>query len=137
MTTRSEAIEAMTQQFNSVWQPTGFPYVLGNEKFKAPIDTPWARMTIRHNLGAQQSLGPKGCRRFRREGSMFVQIFSPQETGTHDPAELVEIIQNGFEGEDLPRTSICFLDVTPRENGPSDKWYQETVEIQFRYYEIK
>ena len=137
MTTRPQAIEAMTQKFNDVWSATGYPYVLGNEKFKPPNDTPWARMVIRHNQGTQNSLGPKGCRRFQRDGSMFVQIFSPQETGTYDPATLVEVIQNGFEGEDIPRTSICFLDVSPRENGPSDKTYQETVEIQFRYYEIK
>lgn len=132
-----EANEAMTQRFDDVWSPTGFPYVLGNEKFAGPENTPWARMVLRHNSGFQDTLGPNGRRRFDRTGSMIIQVFTPQREGTARSMQLIQTLSDGIEGERIPNTTVCFLNSFPREVGPDGKWYQVNYEADFRWTEIK
>lgn len=137
MTDYPTANEAMAQRFSDVWTPTGFPFVLGNEKFNAPDDTPWARMVVRHNAATQSTLGITGARQFDRLGSMLIQVFTPLREGTRRSADLIQTVVNGLEGTVIANTSICVNDVIPREVGPVDKWYQVTIEAEFRYTDIR
>lgn len=137
MTDYATANEAFAQRFSDVWTPTGHPFALGNEKFEAPDDGPWARMVVRHSAAPQSTLGTVGNRQFERLGSLLIQVFTPLRVGTRLSSELVQTIVNGFEGARIAGTSVCFNDIIPREVGPSDKWYQVTIEATFRYTDIR
>lgn len=137
MTDYPEANEAITQLFFDTWNPTGFPFTLGNEKFDPPEDSPWTRMVVRHNAATQSTLGRAPARKFDRFGSVLIQLFTPQREGTRRSAELVQTVVNGFEGARISGTTICFFDVIPREVGASDRWYQVTIEAEFRWTEVR
>ena len=137
MTDYATANEAFAQRFSDVWTPTGFPFALGNEKFVPPDSTPWARMVVRHAAATQSTLGPDGSRQFDRIGSLIIQIFTPSPGNTRQSSELIQTIVNGFEGERIVGTSICFNDIIPREIGPDDKWYQVNIEAEFIYTDIR
>ena len=137
MTDYPDASEAMTQLFSDVWTPSGFLFALGNDEFDPPVDSPWARMVIKHNGAPQKTLGRPTTRKFDRLGSMFIQVFTPQREGTRRSSELIQRVVDGFEGARISGTSICFNDVIPREVGPTDHWYQVTIECEFRYTDIK
>lgn len=137
MTGYVEADEAMAQLFNDIWTPSGHPYALGNEKFAPPDESPWARMVTRINAATQSTLGRPGSRKFDRFGSVLVQVFTPVGDGTRDSTELVQLVVDGFEGARISGSTICFNDVIPRAVGPTDKWYQVTIEAEFRYTATK
>ena len=137
MTDFPAANEAFYQFFADVWTPTGFPFAFENEKFDETPNQPWARAVVRHNAASQDTLGRRLNRRFERLGAMFIQIFVPLKEGTARSKQLVQVISNGFEGERITGTTICFNDVIPREVPPTADWYQVTIEAQFRYSEIK
>lgn len=137
MTTYPDANEAITQLFSDTWTPSGFPFTLGNEKFTPPEDTPWARMVLRHNAATQSTLGRQPGRKFNRFGSVLIQVFTPLREGTRRSSELIQRVVNGFEGARISGSTICFLDVIPREVGPSGKWYQTNIEAEFRYTDTR
>ena len=141
MTNYSDANEAFAQRFSDIWSPTGFPFELENESFTPPnadAGTPWARMVVRHQDGMIDSLGRVGNRRFDRLGALFVQVFTPLQEGTRRTKQLAQLVSDGFEGSSIPGTTICFNDTIAREGGVSDDvWYMTTVEINFRYTEIR
>lgn len=136
-TTFPEAKEAIAQLFSDVWTPTGLGFALDNEKFDPPENAGWARMVVRHNASTQSTLGNRQNRKFDRFGAAFIQVFSAQRVGSNPTDGNVQLVLDGFEGARIPDTTICFLDVIPREVGPSDKWFQVTIEAQFRYTEVK
>ncbi len=136
-TTFPEAKEAIAQLFSDVWTPTGLPFALDNEKFDPPENTGWARMVVRHNASNQQTLGNRQNRKFQRFGAAFIQVFSTQRIGSSQTDGFVQRVLDGFEGARITDTTICFLDVIPREVGPMEQWFQVTIEAQFRYTEVK
>lgn len=136
-TTIKEAKVAIANAFLAGWAPLGFPAELPNEKFTKPSDSPWARLTIRHNSGTQYTLGKDGTRKFERGGTVFVQIFTPDEEGGGRATDLMAAVLDIFEGERISGTTVCFRDVIPRETGPDGKWYQVTIEATFDYIEVK
>ena len=141
MTDYPTAAEAITQLFADTWSPTGFQFVLGNEKFDPETDVtagePWARAVIRHNAATQSTLGQTANRQFDRFGALFVQIFTPEQEGTRRSSDLVQRVVAGFEGARISGTTICMNDTIVREVGPSDGFYMVVVEAQFRYTELK
>lgn len=137
MTTLPEAKEAIYLAFQTAWTPTGKALTFDNEKFDPPVDDEWARLTVRHTGGGQETLGKVGNRKFARLGSVFVQVFTPIDQGTSEADVLVTTARNAFEGITLAGTTLRFLDVVAREAGPDGKWYQTVVEANFEYDETK
>lgn len=138
MTTMNQAVEAMYQAWDTGWA-SRTPYHFDNEEpgFDTKTATEWARVSVRHNDGGQETLGGPNNRRFARRGSVFVQVFVKTNTGTatmHGHAQAARAI---FEGTRIAGTTVRFLDVIVRETGPDGKWYQTVVEAQFEYDEIK
>lgn len=137
MTTISEAKEAIYQAFNTGWSVTGNQFTFENEDFTPPVNAPWARLSIRHNSGTQDTLGRTGNRRFERGGAVNIQIFTPQNIGVGGVSTLATTVKNIFEGVSLSGTTVIFRDVIFREIGPSNEWYQMNVEAEFNYYETR
>ena len=137
-TTHEEAKEAVAGLFKSIWaDDLGWTFQLGNEQFTIPASNPWARLVFRHQESRQYSLGQSGGRKFKRRATAFIQVFTQSGTGEETSAELVDAILTGMEGERIVDTTVCFLDVIPREAGADGKWYQVTVEANFEYTETK
>jgi hypothetical protein len=141
MTTRNEAREALYLQFQTVWTPTGYPFVFDNESFTPP-DTPWARFSVRYAGAPQDTIGSAGNRRFLRTGSAFTQIFVPTQqgaisTGTKPFDTLSKVVTDGFEGATLSGVNLWFVEVAVRESGPDGKFFSGLVEATFRHEEIR
>jgi len=134
MTTLNEAREAIYGVFVAVWTE---PYTLDNERFDPPDDAAWARLTVRHTGGTQETLGPAGSRKFARTGSCFVQIFVPTDQGVQELDTLATLAREAFEGVSIAGTTVRFQNVVLRESGPDKKWYGAVIEAEFEYDETR
>jgi hypothetical protein len=138
MTTTPQAVQAILDAFDDVWSvgPVS-AYTFDGEQFDPPDNASWVRVSIRHTFAGQESLGVESNRRFRREGAVFVQCFSPANQGSKAAVDLAHTARAIFEGVTLAGTSVNFTDCSIRETGPDDKWYGVTLEALFAYDEIK
>lgn len=143
-TTVAEANKALVDRFHAVWTAIidpatsgPYPYVLENEAFDPPDGGTYARFAIRHQTSRQDTLGAVGGRKFDRRGAAFAQIFTPQNGGMTLARTLSQTVLEGFEGARLTGTTLRFLDVIPREVGPTGPWWNNTVEIGFAYTETR
>ena len=134
MTTINEARQAIYARFISQWG-TQTEFTFDNEPFTEPVSDPWVRLAVRNTDGGQETLGQSGNRRYTRDASIFVQVFTLIDTGTQEADTLARIARNIFEGERF--SGVFANDGTIREIGPDGKWYQTNVEIAFFYDEIK
>lgn len=135
-TTLNEAREAIYQAFVDGWGATT-AYTFDNEKFTPPDQTPWVRLTVRHQDAGQETLGGTGNRKFYRKGSVFIQVFVPTDDGTANADTYLALARSIFEGTRIAGTTVRFLDVIVRETGPAKSLYEATVEAAFEYDEIK
>jgi len=106
-----------------------------NENFDEPIDIPWVRLTVRHSVRVQSTLGHSANRRFRTRATVFIQVYTKANGGTLEgdglSTEAADIFEGfSFSGLDFGATTIV-------ETGVSGKWYQHLVECRFDYDEIK
>lgn len=100
---RQEAIDAMYAQVVATvdpdW-PIQFPDTVNAElNGEPPSAGPWVRATIRHADAYQSSLtGPlEGKKRYQREGTLHVQIFTPTGDGLTAATEAAEKVAEGLE----------------------------------------
>lgn len=136
MTTFAEARDEVLAVLADAWDGTGFTLAWDDLPFDKPSAAPWARATLRHTVSAQATLsGETGNRRFRRVGMLFVQIFTPCGEGLSRGYSLAKVVTDAYEGE---RTAgVWFRNVTVKEIGPSDDWFQTNVTVEFEYDEVK
>lgn len=139
--TFAEARDAMAKLFTDAWKlanPT-FPIIyddLGEPQIPK-TEKPWARLTIRHNRGEQETLAnPLGQRLFSRDGLVTVQIFTPRGEGLTRAYILAKVAADAFEGQATPN-GVWFRSVRLREVGPDGNWYQVNVIADFEYNEAK
>lgn len=137
MTTLNEAKEAIYERFVALY--TGVPLnriTFDNEEFEAGDgNDPWVRVSVRGLSREQESLGRKTNRRFRSFASTFVQVYTEANTGVQISDNLATEAGNVFEGESF--SGLDFLSAVIQETGPDGKWYQNLVEVEFSYDEIK
>lgn len=140
MTTQAQAREAIYKRFIDAWAaiPRTEPVTLDNESFRQPSpSSSWIRVSIRHRGAEQETMGPVGSRKFARTGVVFVQVFTPADTGTALSDLLIGLSRDIFEGVSIVGTTIRFNGVSTREVGPDGKWYSALVEAPFEYDETK
>ncbi len=136
VTTISAAREAIYQRFvDNVPTGIGANYTFANEKYTAPTDTVWARVTVNHEAGEQDTLGGTGDRKFLRRGRVLIQIFDIVDNGIGNLDTLSDAVRDIFEGTSF--SSLCFYSVDVRETGPDGEWYQFVVDAPFDYQEQK
>ena len=135
MTTRNEAREAIYQAFIDDWGTTT-PYWFDNEVADTEEVAEWCRLTVRHSLASQETLGINGNRKFDRAGRVIIQIFVKLGAATTRLDELSTKVIEIFEGKTIG--GILFTAVTVREIGEDNqKWFNVNVEAPFNYTEIK
>lgn len=94
---------------------------------------PYARVTIRHDEGYAAALGGK---RYRREGTVWVQVFVPAKDGLSKTkaTSLARIAQKAYEDA---RGVVCYKAVTVQEKGLDGSFYRVDCRAQFWWDEIK
>lgn len=138
MTTISEARDEISALFKAAWDTTGYP-VIWDDVAQAPPKTrsPWARHTVRHEDGRQASLANHlGQRRWRRFGTVFIQIFTPVGKGLSEADILIKVAMDAYEGQSTAG-GVWFRNVRFREIGADGDWNQVNVLADFEYDEIK
>lgn len=138
--TRAQAVDSILAILKAAWDPTGYPMKwenVGAVSTPPTSLTPWARAVLRHATSRQATLsGVSGQRRFRRTGSLVVQIFQPSGEGLVGNPDLARIVQDAFEGAVTPG-GVIVRSVVVNEVGPDGAWFQTNVVVSFEYDEIK
>lgn len=136
------ARDAMLTIFKTAWdgQTPPVPLVIYDDTTQeVPSgDTPWCRVTIRHNISGRATVGGEvGARRFRRVGVLTVQIFTPTGEGLSNADIFAKVALDAFEGNSTGSDAIEFRNVTVNEVGRDGPWYQTNVLTEFEYDEVK
>jgi len=136
--TINEAREAIYQRWvDNVPSGIGSNYAFANEAFTPPTNAPWARLTVVHEQGEQDSLGPiaSAKRKFLRRGRVLIQIYDQVDQGTRVLDLLADESRDIFEGTLFD--GVYFISADIRESGQDGEWMQLIVDAPFDYQETK
>lgn len=131
MTTPNEAAEAIYARFEDGIGTTAFTFE--NEDLKEPDE--WMRLSILTRTRNQETLGPKGSRKYFSGASIMIQCYSRINIGRQSADTLARTVTTLFEGESF--SGVNCNDSIARETPPTGGWYQIVVEIEFTYDETK
>ena len=122
--------EALYQAFYDGWADLT-PLFFENEAHDEELDS-WVRFFMRNTFASQDTLGKTGSRSFAREGVVFVQVFTPLNSGLAESDTYAEAAREILEGVTIG--GVHCRGVLTNEIGPTGKWFQVTVEAPFTYY---
>lgn len=147
MPTYDQANDEILEIFDTAWQPRHVVYE--NVKGSKPLDetVEWARVTVRHLVGNQDSLigglvgdlnepNKPNVSRYRRGGVFTAQVFIPLGEGLDKGYTLAKEISDAYEGRNTS-SNVWFRNVRIREIGSDGEWYQFNVLVDFTYDETK
>lgn len=91
----------------------------------------WARVSIQHQAGEQQTIGGPGNRLFEHSGKVFVQVFAPMKgkTGFDLAQQLAEVALGAFQGQST--RAVWFRNVGFQEIGPDGPFFQINITADF------
>lgn len=134
--TPDEADKAIQGAFVAAWGSTT-PVAFDNKAFDADgLNVPWVRLNVQFTTGSISALGIVGDRRFRNEGFVFVQVFTPVGGGKSANTLLATIARNVFRGVQLAG-GLWFRNEGLVHVGPEGKWYQQNVSAEFIFDEVE
>lgn len=132
--TYSELRDAIGGFVLPVWNTatSSAPLLFDNMDNPRAEGTTWGRLTIRQTSATRASLG-NNCR-FRRFGTIYVQIFVSKNTGLETADAIGEALVEAFENAGQIG-NVWFRDVSLREVGPDADaaFYQTNVEASFTF----
>lgn len=135
MTTPNEAAEAVYSRFATEFGGASpVPFVFEDEDFKAPRGS-WMRLWINTNSRNQDTLGPKGARRYFSGASILVECYTLTNQGRKAADDLARRVVTLFEGETF--SGVTGNDGIAREQPVSGRWYKIVCEVAFTYDETK
>jgi hypothetical protein len=139
--TITQARDEMSTLFNDAWEASAYAaFPVMWDDVGEPVGaarSPWARFSVRHADGGQATLASiGGVRRWRREGTIFVQLFAPANEGLSRLDEMAIVAMRAFEGK-TTAGGVWFRDVRLREVGVDGNWQQFNVLADFEYDEIR
>lgn len=136
--TLTQARDEMMAVFHAAWDTTGHDVFYTDQGGPGPSDRdPWARVLVQHNIGFEASLrGAEQTRKYRREGLITVQLFTPAGDSLSSADTLGKLILDAFEGKKTPG-GAWFRNARYNEVGPDGDFYQCNVLVDFEYDEIK
>lgn len=135
--TIAQARDEMSAAFEAAWLPTGHGLIWDDVAEPRPdTRSPWARFSVRHADGFQATLANfSGARRWRRTGTIFVQLFSPANEGLSTLDEMAMVAMRAYQGKTTPG-GVWFRNTRAREIGVTGKWQQLNVMVDFEYDEV-
>ena len=145
MTTESQAVEAILQQWEDGWEalhpaddddPDYVPYSLDNESFDAVAR--WARVTILHDDRAQHSMGPSGSRRELVTGNIVIQVYADVNEGRGAVSTLCDDVRTAMQLRSLTIAGsvepVRIFSGATRNETTDGRWRTATVVLSFDYY---
>lgn len=94
----------------------------------------WVRLIWQTKLGFQATINSPGQRRFRSKGTLIVEIRTPKGDGLTTSDTLVNIVQDIFEGAQVPgEDAVIFREVSTPEPGTDGSWFLVKVLVNFEY----
>ena len=134
--TPDQADKAIQAAFFQAWGRTT-PIAWDNLDFDAEgQNKPWVRLNVQFTTGSISDLGIVGDRRFRNEGFVFVQVFTPVGGGKSINTVLATTARNVFRGVQLVG-GLWFRNEGIVDVGPDGKWYQQNVSAEFIFDEVE
>jgi voltage-gated potassium channel Kch len=142
--TIDEARNAIYAHFHGIWTgdpvSASVPLVFDDTAGDSPgLDADgrphsWARVTVLHTSGAEETLGGIGVGRDVAEGFITVQVFTPRGHGYTLSDALVKVAQRAFRRQRF--SEGWFSDVSSVETPTMGLWAQMNVSARFRYSEL-
>jgi len=106
-----------------------------DRKFKPPSAANWMRVEYDIISGNQSGFGTSN-KKFRRDGLLSIQLFTPLSGGSTSPTNLAKIVADAFEGVRLG--GIWFRTISgPTPVGQSGGFRQTNIAVAFEYDEVK
>lgn len=134
--TLDELIDAVYLRFAQNWTGTTEVHYAGRQFTEPAPGVSWARVSVVETDAGQSTLGPVGNRKYERDFSIQVQVFTPINGGAKTGPTLAEAARAIFEGVRLdPEAWVNDAVVTREPLAEGDKSYQDQVEA-FGVYEI-
>ena len=128
---------AIRLQFDAEWtvrQPSvQVFYDNAGDDVIPPQNQEWVRFTILS--GASQQVAMGNTRRWRRAGSVVVQIFVPAASGTGLAAELGDSVRDALEGIQL--SGVIFRATSLNRVGIDGAWLQYNASTPYQADEIR
>ena len=146
MTTLAEARDALIGALRTGWLDDStsapVPLLYDNVKGDPPEGEdaygralPFSRITMRHIVGGQTSMGSIGNRRFDSEGILTQQIFTAPGDGHTFGDELAQI-SKGILRALTSVSSVWLTNIEVIEIGITGTWFQVNVQATFHYEEV-
>jgi len=111
-------------------------YDFDNEEFDMPeASISWVRLVVRNKVGNQETLGKIGSRKFLRDATVMIQVFTELDTGASEGDRLAVKARDIFEGIRL--NGLWFFASDIQEIGSDGTFYQHNVECTFNYEQTK
>lgn len=133
--TPNQAREAILTAFIAAWG-SETPFAFDNEDFNPPSDSSWVRLSVREVESEQETLGPVGARRYRRNGVAELAVHALPDRGAQRSDELVKIFRDSFEGVTLA-SGVYFTDCQVQEVGIEGAYYRVNALAVFWFSETK
>lgn len=95
----------------------------------------YARLSIRETIGGQETLGPPGARRYKRNGVTELYIYAVANFGTLKADELVALFRGSFEGVSFG--GLSFTDCNVVDLGVEGVWWRVNALARFWFDETK
>lgn len=131
--TPEEARDAMLTVFKDAWDTTGYAAVWSDiPGSKPPVaEEPWARVTVRHGDGKQNSLAnSSGGRIYGHMGTLWVQLMCPIGDGGTRGLQLARLVLQAFRDA---RGEPWYRNHRFRESGNDGAFSVTTCLIDFTY----
>ena len=138
---RDEILDHFTTKWNAGTPP--IPLLLYDDKKRdLPDDAAYARITIKHNISPQVTVGATVANggngvRFRRFGIVTVQVFEIAGDGLTGADVLVDLALDAFEGEKTGLDRVEFRNANAEEIGEDGPWFHTNVTAEFVYDRVK
>ena len=138
----AEVKRILCNAFEASWTSTKLAF--GNEI----LDTEpfWTRMVVRELSSEQYTMGPVGARKFRRDCTVFVDVFSPVEGAWRDVTEggedagslLGEDVRRFFESTTLAPAKFrgCTVNNPARDEDAKGRWWVTRASAPFYFIEV-
>lgn len=137
--TYAEARDALNLLAKTAWDAAtgGAPLLYDNVDGERPAQpTTFGRVTVRFMSGQKASLGgTSGGRLFRREGLLYVQIFTPHGRGPGPADAIAQALVAAIEDPGATG-NIWFRDVGAQEIGSDGGYWQVNVTARFQFDRI-
>ena len=131
----ADARDEMLAIFKSVWDTAGYVAEWPDLPFTIPTSGPWARITVKHGTGGQASLSDEnGQRRWNRNGTLFIQIFTEVGNGDVTALGLVQSVMDAYQSA---KGTVWYRNIRFQEIGTDGSFEQTNVLVDFQYDDIQ